>query len=365
MHKVILKKPDGRNLHLYSRKPIPDGIEAPTPNANPVLANPHLRWNPLRGEWVAYASHRQNRTFLPPAEYNPLAPIRSKEFPTELPQGAYDIAVFENLFPSLSPHAHEDPAHGAKDLYVEVKPAIGSCEVVVFSQDSSTTLGQMELSHIELLLEVWADRYVEIGSRKEIQYVMPFENRGVEVGVTLNHPHGQIYSYPFIPPVAARELQNQKDHFDRTGRVLLEDVIRDEIQDGRRMICDFEKAVCFVPAFARYTYETWVAPKRASPSLATLTREERRDFAKALKTIALKYDRMWNKTMPYLMVIRQAPTQGLEYPSVHVHAQFYPALRTPDRLKYLAGTETGAGMFANDSIPEEKAAELKAVEVTL
>ena len=223
MHKETLTKPDGRGLWLYSRRPIPPGITATSPGNDPPGNKTHLRWHPLRGEWVAYASHRQNRTFLPPPEYNPLAPTTDPAHPTELPAGDYDVAVFENRFPTLTGKAEIPPP----EAIVPTRPGKGECEVVVFTQDPNSSLGALPLSHLELLLEVWADRYRELGAREDILYVMPFENRGVEVGVTLHHPHGQIYAYPFIPPVPARELAQQKAHFEETGRGLLDDLLKD------------------------------------------------------------------------------------------------------------------------------------------
>ena len=360
MKKLKLRKPDGRQLALYSRRPIPAGLRATSPGTEPVEADPHLRWHPLRGEWVAYASHRNNRTFLPPPEYNPLAPSRSEKFPTELPAGDYDIAVFENRFPSMAPGASARPA-----LSIPTRPANGVCEVVVFTQDASSSLGALPLSHFELLIDVWADRYEELGGRKEIQYVMPFENRGQEMGVTLNHPHGQIYAYPFVPPIPARELELQREYRKKNGRGLLEDMLAGELAAGTRVVAREKSAAAFVPVCARYPYEVWALPARPVPSLAGLERGERRDFARTLKTVLMKYDALWNRPFPYLMVFHQAPTDGKKYPWAHAHAEIYPALRSPGRLKYLAGTELGSGMFANDCLPEEKAAELKAVKVVI
>jgi UDPglucose--hexose-1-phosphate uridylyltransferase len=361
MHKKTLTKPDGRTLLLYSRHPIPDGIEATSPGTDPPGSKTHLRWHPLRGEWVAYASHRQNRTFLPPPEYNPLAPTTDPAHPTELPPGEYDVAVFENRFPTLTGKA-EEPAPPA---IVPTRPGKGACEVVVFTQDPSTSLGALPLWNIELLLEVWADRYRELGARDDVEYVMPFENRGVEVGVTLHHPHGQIYAYPFVPPIPARELAQQSAYLQERGGGLLEDLIRTELQDGRRMLYTGERAVAWMPAFARYSYEVWVAPRRAAGSVADLDWAERADFARALKTVLLKYDNLWGKPFPYVMVFHQAPTDGQPHPEAHLHIELYPAYRMPGRLKYLAGSEIGAGMFTADTLPEEKVKELQAVEVNL
>jgi UDPglucose--hexose-1-phosphate uridylyltransferase len=357
MHKRTLKKPDGRSLNLYGREPIDEAIRAPAPVAARPAAENHLRWHPLRGEWVAYASHRQNRTFMPPPEYNPLLPAAEG---TELPIGRYDIAAFENLFPTLSLAAGAPP-----DAIVPTRPGKGVCEVVVFTQDPKQSLGALPLWQVELLFDVWADRTRELGAREEVKYVFPFENRGVEVGVTLSHPHGQIYAYPFVPPIAARELQQQREHLEQHGRGLLQKLLEDEVADGRRMVYAGEHALALIPVCARYGYEVWIAPRRPAPSLPQLTAAERSDMARALKTVLLKLDGLWQRPMPYLLVFHQAPTDGDAHPEAHVHLEIYPALRMPGRLKYLAGSEMGAGVFTADTLPEEKAAELRAVEVRL
>jgi UDPglucose--hexose-1-phosphate uridylyltransferase len=360
MEKRTLYKADGRALTLYARHPMSGEFSAPSPLGGEVEANPHMRWHPLREQWVAYAGHRQNRTFLPPADFNPLAPTRDPANPTELPAGDYDVAVFDNRFPTFTPTACDPPP-----AIVDTLPARGACEVVVFTQDPHGSLGGLPLAHVELVIDVWADRYLELGAREEVQYVMPFENRGVEVGVTLHHPHGQIYAYPFVPPEAARELGAQRAYSEQHARGLLEHLIDKEIQDGRRVICGESSVVAFVPVCARYPYEVWIAPRRAAPSLAALEPEERRDFARVLKTVLLKYDALWSRPFPYVMVFHQAPTDGEPHPEAHVHVEFYPPYRMRDRLKYLAGSELGAGVFTADTLPEVKAEELRAIEVSI
>lgn len=362
MFKESFKKTDGRQLLVYSRREIDPALEAPSPLSEPVsIQGAHMRYHPLRGEWVSYSGHRQNRTFLPPKEFNPLAPMRNPEFPTELPVGDYDVAVFENMFPTLSRLATAAP-----DLPgIATMPSTGACEVVVFTQDSETSLGRLPLSHISLLLEVWGDRYLDLGSREDIEYVLPFENRGVEVGVTLHHPHGQIYAYPFVPPVPARMQWEEKKFLEATGRVLMSDFVAREAMEKIRVIYDGPRALAFVPICARYPYEVWIAPKNKLSSMAEMDQEDRDDFAKALKTVLLKYEGLWQRPFPYLMVAYQAPTDGELHPESHFHFEFFPPYRTSDKLKYLAGTEIGAGMFANDAFPEEKAKELQAVEVKL
>lgn len=360
MHSLDLTKPDGRSMTLYSTRPIPAGLIAPSPFPQPQLANPHLRWHPLRGEWVTYAAYRQNRTYQPPPQYNPLAPMRDAAHPTEMPQGDYDIAVFDNRFPSLALEATDAPS-----LTVPSMPARGHCEVVVFTQDALSSLGALPLARIALLLQVWGDRTLRLGAKDEIAYVLPFENRGVEVGVTLHHPHGQIYAYPVVPPVPGRMLEQERAYFSQHGSSLLCDLARDEAASGERVLYQGEHAIAFVPPCARYPFEVWVMPRAPTSGFAALSAVQRDDLARALKTVLLKYEHLWDRPFPYLMAWYQAPTDGGAHPETQLHAQFFPPYRTRDRLKYLAGTELGAGLFAMDVLPEASAAELQQVTVSL
>ena len=359
MHILELLKPDGRGLTLYSSTPLPAGIEAPSPFPRPLEGGAHLRWHPLRGEWVTYAAFRQDRTFLPPSEYNPLAPTTDPAIPTEVPGGPWDIAVFDNRFPSLG--ASSPPP----ELIVPAAEALGRCEVVVYSQDSRAPLGSLPVEHIAMLLAVLGDRTARLGGLDFVQYVLPFENRGVEVGVTLHHPHGQIYAYPVVPPIPARMQQIMLQHYEVHGRGLLADHIEREREEAMRMLYEGEHGVAFVPAFARYPYETLVAPLLPYEHFGDLDEATRLDLARALKTVLLKYDALWGRPMPYIMAWYQPPTDGLPHPEWHLHAEIYPAYRSRDRLKYLAGTEIAAGFFAMDALPEEKARELMDVKVTL
>jgi UDPglucose--hexose-1-phosphate uridylyltransferase len=360
MYALDLIKPDGRSLTLYGlRKPSAAG-DAPSPFAEPLDAQPHLRWHELRGEWITYAAHRQGRTFLPPPDYNPLAVTTDITKPTELPSGDWDVAVFDNRFPSLALSAREQPM-----MIVPTAPGTGKCEVVVYTQNPGASLGALPLDHIELLLSVWGDRTKRLIAIDEIEYVLPFENRGVEVGATLHHPHGQIYAYPCVPPVPAKMQQVAGDHYAAHGTGILQDLIQREIKANERIIYRGDHAVAFVPVCARYPYEVWVAPILPAATFSDLSPAQLADTARALKTVLLKYDGLWNRPFPYLMAWYQAPTDGKAHPESHVHAEFYPPYRTRDKLKYLAGTEIAAGFFAMDAFPEDKARELQAVRVEI
>jgi len=238
--------------------------------------------------------------------------------------------------------------------------------VVVFTQDARASLASLDTDHVALLLEVCAHRTSAIVARApEVQYVLPFENRGAEVGVTLHHPHGQIYAYPHVPPVPQRMHESEFAHHAATGEPLLPALIREELRDGRRILHASEEAVAFVPAWARYPYEVWVAPRQPTADFNGLTATARVALARALLTVLRKYDALWQKPFPYIMVWYQAPRLPGYAAACQLHAELLPAYRMPGRLKYLAGTEIGAGLFANDALPEDKAAELRAVDVAV
>lgn len=318
-----------------------------------------LRWNPISREWVVTATHRQDRTFFPPPGFCPLCPTAPGGFPTEIPLESYDIVVFENKFPSFRTPAAE-PAIQGDDFY-RVAPSDGVCEVVCYSQDHTTTLAAQPVETIERLVRVWRDRYVDLGSRPEIDYVFIFENKGEAIGVTLPHPHGQIYAFPYIPPKPERELESGKLHHEATGRCIHCDVIAEERRDGRRVVVEGEHFIAFIPFYARYPYELHLYAKDHLRSLADFTPAHDADFARVLKTVMVKFDNLWNFSFPYMMVMHQHPTDGREHPGSHFHVEFYPPHRTPEKLKFLAGCESGAGTFINDTLPEDKAAELRGV----
>lgn len=320
-----------------------------------------LRWNPIAEEWVATATHRQDRTFMPPADYCPICPTRPGGFPTEVPAESYEYVVFENKFPSFKREPGE-PAIAGTDLF-PVRPSAGVCEVVLYSPVHDTTLADRSVPEIERLVRVWTDRYKELGSRPEIEYVFIFENKGEAIGVTLHHPHGQIYAFSFLPPKVEKELASQAKHHARTGRCLHCDVLTEELKDGRRIVAENEHFVAVIPFYARYPYEIHLYPKSHLPSLLDFGAAERLDFARMLMTVMKKYDGLFGFSLPYMMVMHQQPTDGQEHPGSHFHVEFYPPNRTAQKLKYLAGCESGAGTFINDTLPEEKAAEMRAIEV--
>jgi UDPglucose--hexose-1-phosphate uridylyltransferase len=310
------------------------------------------------GEWVATATHRQTRTFLPPADFCPLCPTKPGGFPTEIPEPTYDIVAFENRFPSLQPEP-PTPAVEGSELY-PVRPGLGVCEVLVYTPNHNSTLAQEPVEQIYKLVEVWTDRFRELSAHEFVEYVFIFENKGEAIGVTLHHPHGQIYAYPFIPPRVERELELSRAHSEKTGRCLLCDILANEKRDGRRVVAENDSFAAYIPFFARYPYEVHITSARHLQALTDMTGAEQRDLASILKTVLAAYDKLFDLSFPYMMVLHQRPTDGGVYDYYHFHIEFYPPLRTATKLKYLAGSESGAGMFINDTLAEEKAAELRA-----
>lgn len=308
---------------------------------------PDLRLDPLRREWVAYATERNDRTFLP-TDFCPLCPSGAGGA-SEVPLDTFEIVVFENRFPAFGPDRN-----GGRP----VRPTTTGCEVVVYTPDHTMTLAQLTVDRVRLLVDVWADRYTTLGARSGVEYVFIFENKGEEIGVTLHHPHGQIYALPFVPPFAAAELQASSEHGQATGRCLHCDELKTEAE-GPRLVFSEGSMSAFVPHAARWPYEVHVYPRRHVGSIVALDDGERWDLAEALLRVAATYDRHFGFSTPYVMAMHQAPTNALPWPEAHLHVEFYPPHRRDDRLKHLAGVELGAGTFVNDTKPEDTAAQLR------
>jgi UDPglucose--hexose-1-phosphate uridylyltransferase len=316
-----------------------------------------LRWNPLLSEWVVTATHRQDRTFLPPADFCPFCPA-TETFAGEVPESNYDIVVLENRFPSLQPNPGTPSVEGT-ELYL-TEPARGVCEVVLYSQVHSLTLADAPVQQIYKLILVWTSRWRELKKLAFVKYIFVFENKGEAIGVTLHHPHGQIYAYPFVPPQIQKEIDISKRYTEKTGDCLICTIGAAERRTRTRVVTENETFSAFIPFSARWPYELHVVSRRHFQTLADMTIPEQKDLASILKTITAAYDALFERSFPYIMALHQAPSSEKDYAFYHFHIEFYPPLRSATKLKFLAGSETGAGLFINDTLPEIKAAELRA-----
>lgn len=327
------------------------------------------RWHPLREEWIIVAAHRQNRpwsgaTVAAPAQqpppYDPgcyLCPGNERVGGTQ--NLRYDgIFVFDNDLPCVGPGA--PPPQPAPSLY-HSRRADGVARVICYSPRHDLTLAELPPSVIETVIEAWQQQTVDLGSRAEVNHVLIFENKGEAVGVSNPHPHGQVYATNFVFKTIETELQAAQRHLRDTGRVLFADIIAAEQHDGRRIIYEDEHSIAFVPYFARYAYEVYVAPKRSVPHFSLLNEQEVMSLAQAIKDVTVRFDNLWQMSFPYVMPLHQAPTDGGDYGAFHAFIAFHPPLRRPNMLKYLAGPEIGGGNFLSDTSPEAKAAELQAL----
>ena len=354
---------------LDDPRPLPDRfapVVDPDGTTHPVTG-PELRHDPLTGEWIPLAAHRMNRTFLPPADANPLAPATpgAAYQDGEIPDTDYDVVVFENRFPSLLtvPGADDTTELVAGEPLWQRRPAGGRCEVVCFSSDPTASLATVGPRRMRTVIEAWADRTRALGALPGVEQVFCFENRGKEVGVTLHHPHGQIYAFPYVTPRTQAMLRQARAHHDATGRVLLRDVLDAELRHGERVVLESEHWVAYVPYAARWPVEVHLAPRRDVPDLPALTDAERADLANAYLTLLGRLDRFFvvdddPVPLPYISAWHQAPVrEGRELSRLHL--QVFSVLRAPGRLKYLAGVESAMASWVSDTTPERIARRLQ------
>ncbi|MGH9398293.1 MAG: galactose-1-phosphate uridylyltransferase [Terriglobia bacterium] len=313
-----------------------------------------LRWNPTVREWVSTASARQGRPVMP-ADGCPFDP-GSGRVPDH-----YDTLIYPNDFPAFSIPPPE-PAIQGDDLY-RVRKSLGKCDVVLYHPGHKKLLAELPISHITKVVRLWRKRFEELRGMRGIRYVLIFENKGAVIGVTMPHPHGQIYAFPFIPPRLEKEVAAARAHYRARHRCLYCDILRKERKDGRRVIAENGSFSAFIPFYARWPYEVHIVSRRHLGTLADFSPAEEEALSQMLKWVVSKYDNLYGFSFPYMMVLHQSPTLG-KYNFFHFHIEFYPPYRSKDKLKYLAGVETGSGTFLNDSLAEEKAAELRAARPT-
>ena len=360
---------DGRELLYFDdSEPFLSGTEVRDavdrrPLGSPASAGT-MRLDPLTGDWVAIAGHRQTRTFLPPADECPLCPTGAGTVPSEVPARDYDVVVFENRFPSFASAATE-PEPGA-DALQTVRPAVGRCEVVCFTSDHDASFASLSPTRARTVIEAWVDRTTALSALAQVEEVFCFENRGQEIGVTLSHPHGQIYAYPYVTPRSRTVLARAREHLDRTGRLLGADVLDSERRSGVRVVLSTEHWTAYVPFAARWPVELHLVPNRDVPDLPSLTDAERSSLATTYPELLRRLDHYYTGpaqepiAMPYIAGWHQAPVRESRK-AARLSMQIVSVLRAPGKLKYLAGSESGVGAWVNDVAPEQVAARLREV----
>ncbi|MFE2937462.1 galactose-1-phosphate uridylyltransferase [Streptomyces sp. NPDC059255] len=344
MKKTSTRLADGREIVYYDSR---DDAVRDTPDRRPlgpVATTSEIRHDPLLGDSVAIASHRQGRTYHPPADECPLCPSRDGRL-SEIPEPEYDVAVFENRFPSLAGDS-------------------GRCEVVCFTSDHDASFADLGDEQAALVLEAWTDRTAELAELPQVEQVFAFENRGAEIGVTLAHPHGQIYAYPFVTPRSALMLRSVAAHREATGRNLFDDLVAKEVADGARIVLDGEHWVAFVPYAAHWPYEIHLHPKRRVPDLRGLDDAARTEFPQIYLELLRRFDRIFGEgepPTPYIAAWHQAPFRAAGRDDFALHLELFTIRRTSGKLKFLAGSESGMSVFINDVPPEAAAERLREV----
>ena len=355
MNRTHMAMADGRDLFYFDSC---EGRSTPPVDSRdiePVQVSGTIRYDALFDEWVAVAGHRQTRTFLPSVSTCPLCPSSESNL-TEIPAPAYEVAVFQNRFPSFStpPEGWALPPTG---LEVSTEAA-GRCEVVCFSDDHGASFSTLSPERARLVIDAWANRTAELAQLPYTALVFPFENCGEEIGVTISHPHGQIYAYPFLPPRAAAMLRASQRHQESTGRHLLDDIVESELADGSRIIVETPLWVAFVPYAARWPFQVQIHPRRHVADLAELDDAERDDLAVVYLEVLRRLDGLFGLKMPYIAAWHQAPVGDLR-PYGRLHLDLFTSRRAPDKLKFLAGSEAAMGAFINDITPEDAARMLR------
>ncbi|MFI0463287.1 galactose-1-phosphate uridylyltransferase [Saccharopolyspora sp. 5N102] len=357
MKRTARRLADGREIIYFDADPARERLAEDTRALPPQAPASEMRRDPLTGEWVAIAAHRQARTYKPPAELCPLCPSVPGR-PTEIPEADYDVVVFENQFPSFAQGIPGDESTVDGMPMVPVAPARGRCEVVCFTADHDSSFGALSPDRVRTVVDVWADRSAALAETPGVEQVFCFENRGEEIGVTLHHPHGQIYGYPFVTPKTEKMLQVAEKYLAQHGRHVQGDVLAAERAAGERVAVDSEHWTAFVPAAARWPVEVHLVPHRQVPDIAALSDAERDDFAVTYLDVLRRLDGLYERPLPYIAAWHQAPVRtGRELSWLHL--EVFSVLRSADKLKYLAGSESGMGVWINDVTPEQIAARLR------
>jgi UDPglucose--hexose-1-phosphate uridylyltransferase len=335
----------------------------------PSHAKSELRYDPFLDSWVIYASHRQDRSFLPDPANCPLCPSSAVR-QTEVPEDSYEVVVFENRFPALAAAPGEGVAQvcpRSSEAWSDLLPeraAAGRCEVVCFTADHDASFAQLAPERVDLVIEALVDRSVELGALPGVEQVFCFENRGRDIGVTQSHPHGQIYAYPFITPRTEKVLGAVRRYHRRTGRNLFDDVVAAERSDDSRVVLATEHWTSFVPHAARWPFEIHCYPNRRVPDLAALDGEQRAELPEVLLDVFGRFSRLFGQPAPYIAAWHQAPVREGRH-HFGLHLELFSFQRSEHKLKYLAGSESGMDVFANDVVPEVAAERLRSAQGAL
>ena len=346
---------DGREIIYFDETPNAERVFDDPRDLPAVIPGSQVRYDALLDEWVGIAGHRQTRIYHPPANACPLCPSTPTN-QSEIPSPDYDVVVFENRFPSFA-GAGETAANGT---LFDTRDGNGRCEVVCFTSDHNATLTSLPTSRMRTVIDAWADRTAALSALPGVEQVFCFENRGVEIGVTLAHPHGQIYGYPFVTPKTSTAIKSVRAHRAATGGNLFGDLLAGELADGSRIVAQNEHWVAFVPFAARWPVEVHLYPRRQVRDLVALQDEERAALAELYLDVIRRMEGIFDDTLPAISGVHQAPVHA-DADDYWLHLEVFSIRRAVGKLKFLAGSESAMGAFVNDITPEIAAQRLREV----
>jgi len=350
------KLADGRDLLFFAlpgRRPAPVADRRPLPGRDPEQSQ--LRYDRTTGQWVIIAARRQDRTYKPPPDQCPLCPGPTG-LTSEVPAPDYDVVVFENRFPSLS--GVGDRALAPAGAGFVSASGHGRSEVICFSSAHTGSFAQLPPDHARLVVEAWRHRTTELMAAPGVEQVFCFENRGEEIGVTLTHPHGQIYGYPYVTPRTDAMLEQAREHRTRYGGNLFADLLAREVDAGCRIVARTELFTAFVPFAARWPVEVHIYPNRFVHNLAECNEDELDGFAEIYLDVLARFDRMYAAPLPYMSALHQyRGTPGQE--DGYFHVELMSIRRSATKLKYLAASESAMDAFISDVTPESVAQRLR------
>ena len=348
---------DGRRIFYFDDEPGHPHLETDNRQLEPVDARSELRYDAVEDEWVIVAAHRQVRTHLPPSDECPLCPSTVSR-PTEIPAHNYDVVVFDNRFPSLTPRRPAIDLELGTRADGEPSATGGRCEVMSFSDDHKASFATLSRRRLATIGRAMAHRTDHLGDEPGVEYVLCFENRGQETGVTLHHPHGQVYAYPFVPPRITRSLESARRHLQLQGRCLFCDLVERELTEASRIVASTDQFVSFVPGAPRWPFEVHTYPLRHVSNLSDLTNHELAELMVMQSKVVATLDNLFSRPMPYTAGWIQAPVHG--DPTLnHLRTTIVSVKRTAEKLKYFAGSESLVGAFINDVVPEVAAKRLR------
>lgn len=315
-----------------------------------------FRWNPLLDTYTMVATNRQHRPHLP-KNYCPFCPKDNKALPQ------FDVLAYDNDFPVMSLKIQDSRRKTQDKKIFRREEAVGKCEVILYSPEHDKQLYDLSDEHVLKIVELWNGRFAELQKDKRIKYIFEFENRGEEVGVTIHHPHGQLYAYSFVPHKIETELRNCKKYFAENKRNLFADLNEAEKKYRKRIVFENKSFIAYIPYFTDYPFGVFVVNKKLKGNITQFSLAEKKDLAQLLKKLTKGFDKIYNRPFPYMMCIHQTPVNEKKYADVgkyySFHIEFYPPLRAADKIKWYAGSEMGAGAAANPLDADECAAILR------